>query len=83
MVLLLLDQLQEVLKHVVVRAAVDSRSHVLLALVFFLDLSHKHFNFLFEKFVTLSRVILVSWLELHFDQVGLGLEEIDKVLLTN
>ena len=82
-VFLLLDQLQQVLEHVVVRATVDAGSHVFLTLVFFLDLSHEHFNFLFEKFVSFALVIFVCWLELDFDQVSVGLEEVYKMLLAD
>jgi len=82
-VFLLFDQLQQVLEHVVVRATVDAGGHVFFTLVFFLDLSHEHFNFLFEKFVTFALIIFVSWLELDFDQVGAGLEKIYKMLLAD
>ena len=80
-VLLLLDQLQQVLEHLVVRAAVDAGSHVFFTLVFFLDLSHEHFNFFFEKFVTFALVIFVCWLEFNFNQIGVCLKKVYKMLL--
>ena len=80
MVLLLLDQLEQVLEHVVVRAGVDARSHVFVTLVFFLDLANEHFDFLFEQFVTFGFVTFICRLELDFDQVGAGLKEVYEML---
>lgn len=74
MVILLLDELQKVLKHVVVGAAVNTRSHVLFTLVFFLDLSDEHFDFFFEQLVTFVLIVFVCGLKLDLDQVGAGLE---------
>ena len=58
----------------------DPRGHVLLRLVFLLDLSHKHFDFFFEQLVALVLVILVSGLELDFAQVGVNLEQVNEDL---
>ena len=80
MVLFVFNELQQILEHVVVGAAVDTSGHILFTLVFFLDLSHKHFDFFFEKLVTLRFVTFVRSLKFHLDKVCVRLEQIDKAL---
>ena len=70
MIFFLLDELEEVLEHVIVGAGVDSGGHILLRFMFFLDLPHKHLNFFLEKLVAFILVIFISWLKLDLNQIG-------------
>lgn len=77
---LVLDQLEQVLKHVVVCAALDSLGHVVFGLVLFLNLAHEELDLLLEQFVAIGRIIFVSWLKLDFHKICVGLEEIYESL---
>ena len=74
MVVLVLDELKQVVEHVLVRARLNSIVSVVLGFVLFLDLLHEHLALLLEHLVTLSCVLLVSWLELDFDYVCVSLK---------
>lgn len=80
MLILIFDQLEQVFKHVVISAALNSVGHIIFGLMLLLNLANEELDLLFEKFVSIGLVIFVSWLEFNFDKICIGLKEIYESL---
>lgn len=77
---LILDQLQQVFEHVVIRAALNSFGHIIFRLMLLLNLAYEELDLLFEEFVSIGLIVFVSWLEFNLDKICVGLEQIYESL---
>lgn len=83
MLVLVLDQLEKILKHVVIGATDNSVGHIIFRLMLLLNLAYEELNLFFEKFVSISLIVFISWLELNLDKICVGLEQIYEGLFVS